>query len=76
MNLELELLTEELAIYKYYPEGKATYGRASIERISGKVEIFQKAKNHSGMYTPHIYGALTDFQKSGNFPERYQVAWY
>ena len=74
--LELELLTDEKAIYRYYPEGGKEYGIVSLMRKTGERIHDMPCPGTGSMYARQAWDRLDECQETGNYPQRTMVAWY
>ena len=76
--LELIELTEEKAVYRYYPEGKEKWGIVSINRKTGNVfhDKHYDENDHTEMYHGMAWSRLRKYQAADNYPKKAQIAWY
>ena len=78
VGYELLKLTDEEALYSYYPENDhSNAGIVSFDRASNRGEVLERAQNdnHSS-YSGHMFSQLREFNASGEFRETGYVAWY
>ena len=73
--LELELLTDEIVSYRYYPEGGEEYGIVSLNRKTGERIHDLPCPGCSSSYAGQAWMRIEDYQKQGRFPEKGIAAW-
>ena len=74
--IELVELTDNKATYRYYPEGGQEYGIVSLNRKTGERIHDKICPNSISMYAGHTWRRLEEYQATGEFPKRAQIAWY
>lgn len=76
ITLMLYLFTDDEAIYRYYPEGRDSYGIASINLHTGEFKIIQKAEFDHRIFQDMAYSRLTKYYKKGKYLDNDMVACY
>ncbi|MBQ7170017.1 MAG: hypothetical protein IJR63_08990 [Synergistaceae bacterium] len=74
--LELELLTDKIVCYRYYPEGGGEYGIVSLMRKTGKVIYDKDCPDFASMYRSQAVFRIIDYNETGEFPKKATVMWY
>ena len=65
--------------YRYYPEGKESYGEITVSRSTGEIEDFVLAPIETERfkwYFRHMYARIRQFIENDEFLESGLVAWY
>lgn len=76
VKIELLELTEELARYRFFPEGSEDYGIIALDRKSGE-RIFEKQiAGYGTTYAAHALRRIEEYQKQGEYLPKDIVAWY
>ena len=75
-RIELELLTDDIVSYRYYPEGREEYGIVSLNRKTDDVINDKIYPDDPGMYKWHAVYRIRKYNETGEFPEKATVAWY
>ncbi|MBR0150990.1 MAG: hypothetical protein IJP89_06485 [Synergistaceae bacterium] len=75
-DIRLELLTDEIVSYRYYPEGGEEYGIVSLNRKTNEVVHDKAYPNVSGMYKRQAVYRMRRYNEAGEFPEKATVIWY
>ena len=75
-RIELELLTDDIVSYRYYPEGGEEYGIVSLNRKTDEIVHDKVYPDISGMYKRQALYRMRKYNETGEFPEKATVAWY
>ena len=75
-RIELELLTDDIVSYRYYPEGGEEYGIVSLNRKTGERILDLPCPNSISMYAAHAWRRLEEYQSRNCFPEKGWTMWY
>ena len=75
-KLILKEVTQDYAIYNYYPEGKDSFGEIKLYIKDKKVEIIKSENDKYGRYANKAEVAMLQFIETGYFPMKLTQAWY
>lgn len=64
------------ARYRYYPEGKETYGIVSLDPGTNDRNIEKIAEGYSRTYAFHALHRLEEYNEKSEYPAEDMVAWY
>lgn len=73
--LELELLTDDIVSYRYYPEGGKEYGIVSLNRKTGDVNHDVPCPDSISLFAIQAWQRLEEYHEKNRFPEKDLVAW-
>ena len=77
VRIELLKLTEEEAVYKYFPEQeKEKYGIVAVNRSTGKRSIRQKLEEYTSEYAFQACRQIERYIAKGDFKTSGMIAWY
>ena len=76
VDIELELLTDDIVSYRYYPEGGEEYGIVSLNRKTGERILDLPCPNSISMYVGQAWRRLEEYQSENRFPEKGWTMWY
>ncbi len=76
VKIKLIKLTCEEAVYEYYPEGKATFGIISFNRMTKEPSLVKDDGEYRSVYRGHAYHRIKKYDLKGEFKEEDLIAWY
>ena len=77
LKFELDLVSDSVARYRYYPEGdRSAAGIVEIDRSSGVVSVpVESVRGYESTYACHLFPKLRAFNVTGDFEEEGMIAW-
>ena len=77
LKYELTERTQETVTYKYFPEGKDTFGTICVRQSNGEIVEERLADcEESQWYHRKMLRRIQEFVNSNNFKMQGVVAWY
>lgn len=77
LSYEMIINDAEKIVYKYYPEGKETFGTVFINKKTKEYTVDKLASNDEAKtYLMHMFSQIRKFITENHFKEKGMIAWY